>query len=902
MQPNLLATKLFQPQLSAKRVQRPRLVERLNEGLAAGRQLTLISAPAGFGKTTCASEWLAHQNLRPVAWLSLDPSDDEPARFFRYFVAALQTVDKALGRELGSVLESGQLPPAEVIAAILTNSILQTPASFMLVLDDFHVIQNAVIVDVLESLVSHQPPQLHLVLVTREDPLLPLARLRVNNRMTEIRSADLRFSNPETGSFMKEIMGLTLDEGDLAALEERTEGWIAGLQLAGLSMKGRADLSNFIANLRGTQRYILNYLTDEVLGRQDEDIQHFLLQTSILDKLNGDLCDAVTGRSDSHSMLERLFTANLFLIPQDDEGHWYRYHHLFADLLRNQQNRLPKDHVTALHQRAGRWFEDEGMFAEAIEHSLLAKDYAHVVHLLEHHATSILIQGYFKALEGWIRALPPEWQSRSPKTNLAFAFIHLFHGNYEQVARYLVLADRAITQGDAAAEETISLRAEWLALQSNLLNVQGKPAEGMAAASQALQTLQPENHSTRSIACLGLGGAYRLAGDYTNLVPAYQMAIQESRLAGNLVSEMIAVTTLTLTATQNGKLHLAFETGSQLIDRIEHSGSLLPPVAGSVVATVGIVYYEWNQLEKARQFVLRSIHLSSLIVQNAGLAYEKVILARLQLAEGDLESAQKSIQESCDLLQLGIPAWVRPEIAAQQVRVFLALGNPSSAEAVLHQSGLPLENGVQVPERILYPAELLYVACLRWLLYRVREMSVAEDLRPGIELAGLIIDKAIEEQRLGITLEALLLRAQLLSALGQNEASLEDVCLALRLAEPEGFVRVFVDEGPAVAALLRRCLEREVAHDYVKYLLAAFPAAQAAAGSGPAGSELPEALTGREVEVLRLIAAGLKYSEIAGKLYITVNTVRFYVKEIYGKLNVNNRTQAIEAARRLGVL
>ncbi len=901
MRANLLATKLYQPSLPPRRVQRPRLLQRLNEGLAAGCQLTLISAPAGFGKTNCASEWAAHSAL-PVAWLSLDPSDDDPQRFFRYFVAALQAVDGNMGRELDAVLDSGQLPPPETITATLTNSILGTPHKFLCVLDDFHVIQDRTILAALETLIAHLPPQLHLALVTREDPLLPLARLRASRQITEIRSADLRFSSQEAGSFMKEMMGLALSEGDLALLEERTEGWIAGLQLAGLSMQGREDLSNFIANLRGTQRFILNYLMDEVLGRQNGEIQVFLLQTSILEGLNGDLCDAVTGRSDSSQVLERLFTANLFLIPLDDEGHWYRFHHLFLDLLRNQQNRLPKENLLALHRRACRWFEGAGMPGDAIEHALAARDYGHVVDLLELNAMPMVSQGDFRTLEGWMKALPPEWQASSPKANLAVALIHLIHGNYERVATYLAQADVPISRANVSDAKTIAMRAEWLAIRSNLYNVEGNSAEGLASARQALLDLPPENYSMRSVAYIGLGGAYRLAGDFTNLVAAYKLAIQNSEVAGNLMAKMIAVVALTLTATQNGRLNQAYEAGYEFIDWIERSGSPALPVLGTVYASVSLACYEWNQLEKGRAYILRSLQLNRLIGHNAGQAYAKIILARLQLAEADLENAGKSIQESAELTRLGIPAWLKPEIVAQQVRVYLALANPTSAEAVLRQHGLCLEDNMPVPERIVYPDELLLVACLRWLLYRAREMSLPVDLESGIKLAGLIIAKEIEEGRLGITLEALLLRAQLQSALGQKEAGMDDVCQALRLAEPEGFVRLFVDEGPEMAALLKRSLEGNVPREYLKRLLMAFPPTKTGVESIPAGPELAEPLTERELEVMRLISQGLKYSEIAARLFITVNTVRFYVKEIYGKLNVNNRTQAIETARQLGVL
>ncbi|MBN1992998.1 MAG: helix-turn-helix transcriptional regulator, partial [Anaerolineae bacterium] len=403
---NLLATKLHRPVLPAKWVQRPHLSQRLHEGLAFNRQITLVSAPAGFGKTTCISEWLNTLPNWPIAWLSLDAADDDPGRFFAYFIAALQQVEANLGRDIESVLRSGQLPPAEIISATLINDILKLAGRFLLVLDDFHVIQDRFILQVLEQLVANLPPPLYLVLLTREDPPLPLAQLRANNRLTEIRAKDLRFTDGEANRFLNEVMRLSLSQADVAALEDKTEGWIVGLQLAGLSVRDRDNPSDFIAALSGSHRFILSYLTEQVLHRQPEEVQQFLLQTSILDKLNGDLCNAVTGRSDGRALLERLFNGNLFLIPLDDEQQWYRYHHLFADLLRDLQNDLQKDKAAKLHQRAGRWYAQAGMVSEAIPHALAAEDYALAVDLLENHAMEMIMQGYAKTVNGWVQAIP----------------------------------------------------------------------------------------------------------------------------------------------------------------------------------------------------------------------------------------------------------------------------------------------------------------------------------------------------------------------------------------------------------------------------------------------------------------------------------------------------------------
>ncbi|MDY7042161.1 MAG: LuxR family transcriptional regulator, partial [Chloroflexota bacterium] len=467
----LLQSKLYIPPVRPELVSRPRLIKRLNAGLH--RKLTLVSAPAGFGKTTCISAWV-HGLDCPVTWLSLDPADDDPGRFFAYLVAALQEVDASLGREIEGVLRSGQLPPGEIISTTLSNDIQELEGRFLLILDDFQVIQDRFILEVLEKLVANLPQPLHLVLLTREDPPLPLARLRANNQLTEIRAGDLRFTGPEADRFLNEVMALSLSQADIAVLEDKTEGWIVGLQLAGLSVRDRADPSAFIATLSGSHRFILSYLTEQVLSRLPEETQSFLLKTSILDRLSGDLCNAVTGRTDGHALLERLLSANLFLIPLDDEQRWYRYHHLFADLLRDLQNTRQKDETTELHRRASSWYAQAGMASEAIRHALAAEDYALAVHLLENHAMDMIMQGYAKTVNSWVQAIPMEWSSLSPRTNLALAWMHLLRGAYSQASPYLERLEGSFSSPQVSKEDRQSLEAERLVMQSLLLNMEGK--------------------------------------------------------------------------------------------------------------------------------------------------------------------------------------------------------------------------------------------------------------------------------------------------------------------------------------------------------------------------------------------------------------------------------------------
>lgn len=914
---NVRRTKLYQPPPPARRVHRTNLIHQLNADLAAGRPLVLVSAPAGFGKTTLVSEWVSNVQL-PVAWLSLDRADDDPGQFFADLIATLQNLSNSIGRDIENVLQSGQLPPLPALATSLVNDILAAGVHFVLVFDDFQVIQDRAILEVLEIILTNPPEQLQLVLITREDPLLSLSRLRANHQMAEIRTGDLRFSEREVDLFLNEVMGLSLSDRDITAMENRTEGWAAGLQLAAIALHNRADVSSFITHLSGSDRYILSYLTEEVLSRQAEDIQFFLLQTSILDKLCGELCNALSGRADGQTLLEKCFHANLFLVPLDDEGRWYRFHHLFRDLLLIQQSRISKQDIIELHRRASQWYEQAGMTAESIEHALLAADYQHAVQILEDHALEMIMQGYLKTVEGWIQALPAEWQSHHPRANLAFAWMHLLRGNYERVIPYLQQTKQAIWDTDPDDEATKRLRAEWLSLQATLFNVQGKIGQSVEPANQALQWTGAEDYYVKSLAYSALGGGYRLAGDDARSIEAFQLAIQNSRAGGHLVPEMLAVGGLVGMAIQHGQLRFAYETGSHALERLEREGAIYSPMAGAVQATLGLICYEWNQLDKASSYLLQSIQLSNLSGHNAGAVYAKSILARLFEAQGDVDAASRTMQEVLDLLPLGLPAWIKPDIASHLARFYLGQGSPTTAEAVLKQLGLSMRDGSTIspisdnPDPLPYQDELKALIFLRLILCDIRKGQRLEELQQGIDLAGCLVSRALIEQRIEIVLQALLLRAQMVAVQGNMEASLVDLCQAVDLAEPEGYVRTFLNEGPAMIGLLKRSLKQRfhaglLQASFVRHLLASStqPDPIAVQGEAPIRHAAPglegkliEPLTDRELDVIRLMAQGLKYQEIAGQLFITVNTVRFYVKEIYSKLNANNRTQAIQAAHK----
>jgi len=923
--PDLLGTKLHRPSIPARWVQRPHLIQRLNEGLELKRQVTLVSAPAGFGKTTCIGEWVNTLDGWHIAWLSLDPSDDDPGRFIAYLIAALQNLESNLGQEIEGVIRSGQLPPTEVISTTLINDLSTLEGRCLLVLDDFHLIQDRSILQVIEQLLANLPNPLHLVLITREDPPLPLARLRANNQLTEVRARDLRFTRRDIDRFLNAVMGLSLSQADIAALEDRTEGWIVGLQLAGLSIQDRANPSSFIATLSGSHRYILSYLTEQVLSQQTEEIRQFLLETSILDKLSGDLCKAVTGRSDSYALLERLLNANLFLIPMDEVGHWYRYHHLFADLLRDLHNAFQKDKTTELHRRASRWFDQSGMANEAIQHALAAEDYAMAVDLLERHALEMIMQGYAKTVNGWVQALPVEWVSQSPRTNLAFAWALLLGGAYSPAVEYLERL-QATWIDPPLEKEKPAIQAEWLVLQSLVLYMQGKITECMDMATRALELAPEQGSRVRSLAYYVQASVLWLREDHQQAVEIYQMSIQHSRLAGNLVAEMMSTAGLAGMVFEQGKLHLAFEIASQAVDRIERSG-VLHPISAVIYASLGDAHYQWFQIEAARRNFQRALHLSTLGGSNTISVFCHVLLSRLSQIEGHLESAAREIQKAVDLLPMEAPAYLRQGVVSQQVRIYLALNRPAAAELALRGEGFSFDDqllGSDMPDGRIAPLSpqegisssigLLYNSILCVLFYRARVGKDPTRLKSGIELADGMIAAALKSQQLMVALETLLLRAQIYAVVGDHPASTADYVKALELAEPEGLIGVFVEQGQPLAEdladLVRRNQLGAIPVEYVERILNAFsesrlPRDPQPAADLPAEDEpvmLVEALTERELEVLRWMGEGLKYKEIAERLFISLNTVRYHVKAVYGKLNVTNRTQAIEVARQLRIM
>lgn len=924
----LLTSKLRCPDIPIREVQRQNIIQRLNEGLRLQRQITLVSAPAGFGKTTIISQWVNRLADGTATWLSLDALDDDPGRFFTYLAAAIQKIDPDLCRDLESVIRSGQLPSSTVLSMLLINDLQLLNEKVLLILDDFHFIQDPYILETIELLIGNMPHTLHLVLITREDPPLAFARLRANNRLTEIRAKDLKFSESDTIDFFINVMNLSLSKEDIILLEKKTEGWIAGLQLAGLSIQQQSDPSELIKQLSGSHRFILGYLTEQVLGRQPEYIRQFLLQTSILDKLSADLCYAVTGRDDSRIVLDRLFNANLFLVPLDESGHWYRYHQLFADLLVSLQPAQQNENTAGLHQRASRWYMAAGMPIDAIRHALHARDYEFTVHLLENHALEMIMQGYIKTVNHWAKAIPEEWALKSPRTNLAFAWMYLLRGDFLQAHPYLehLKENFGDHNGDLKLNEAEkSLKAEWFALQSLILYREGKALQSKTMATAALDNLHENEKWVHSLAYYALASSLILLNEYNQVYTAFQKSIQHGREANNTMAEMLSTLALSGIMLEQGQLQKAYEIVSRSVHQIEHSG-VLHPFSAVIYAGLSDAEYHKFQLADAHRHLERAQYINSLGGSNSVAIACHIMQARLHLFEGDLELAEKEVLTAKDIIPVNASTYIHNEVLAQEVRVFLAIDRPAAVEMILQNHGFSTGNRITYPglydssnvesqgDGITYANGLLFTSFLRFVLYLNRNRHQTEMLWSALDLADQVIKRALHSNQILLALELLLLRAQIHALLGEIESSRNDYIGALELAEPQGFISIFLEQGKPVAKDLKSLLQKNQLTNcntnYIRHILQVFSesvlsveqTAEAYPSPGFGRMQLIEPLTARELEVLHLMSRALKYKEIAAELVVSVNTVRFHVKSIYGKLNVSNRTQAIEAAHQYDLL
>jgi LuxR family maltose regulon positive regulatory protein len=883
MSTTILATKLYVPPPQPRVVLRPRLIERLNEGLH--RKLTLICAPAGFGKTTLLGGWLTACE-RPAAWLSLDEGDNDPTRFLAYLVAALRTVAPNIGEGVLGALQSPQPPPTESILTALLNEITTVPDGFVLALDDYHVIDARALDDALAFVLEHLPPGMHLVIATREDPHLPLARLRARGQLGEVRAADLRFTLSEAAEFLKGVMGLDLSEEDIAALETRTEGWIAGLQLAAISMQGHKDVASFIESFTGSHHFVLDYLVEEVLQQQPESVQTFLLRTSILDHLCGPLCDAVLldPSASGQETLEYIEHANLFLVPLDDERRWYRYHHLFAELLRQRLHQGTASAtgnegrgVTELHVRASQWYEDNGLEVEAFQHAAAANDVERAERLIEGEGVPLYFRGTVAPVLKWLESLPKTVLDTRPSLWVMYASVLLLV-DHTAVEQKLQAAEAAL-QGTESDDRTRDLVGRIASMRATLAVIQHDAETIIAQSRRALKYLHPDNLPVRTATTWTLGHAHQLQGDRAAAREAYDEVISTGKSFGDSVYTIAATINLGQLQEADNQLPLAAESYRRVL---QLAGDPPQPIACEACLGLARITYQWNDLDAAEQHGQQFIQLTRQMGSVDSFASYDVFLARLKLARGDVAGAVAILTRAEEFVRQHNFVFRMPDVAAAQVLTLLQQGNLAAAARLAQTHDLPLS---QARVHLAQGDTSAALAALGPL----RRQAEAKDW---------------EDERLKV----MVVQALALHAHGEKEEAGRVLGDALALAEPGGFIRIFVDEGIPMAQLLSEAAAHGIMPDYTGKLLAAFEAEaqkrEDKSYSPPArlAQPLTDPLSQRELEVLRLIAQGLSNREISERLFLALDTVKGHNRRIFGKLAVQRRTEAVEKARSLDIL
>jgi LuxR family maltose regulon positive regulatory protein len=869
--------------------------------------LTLISAPAGFGKTTLLVEWLRERadGEGSVAWLSLDEGDNDPIRFLSYLVAALQAIEEESGEGVLSALRSPEAPRIEAIMAALINELAALPGELTLILDDYHLIDSEPVHGVISFLLEHLPPNVHLVISSRIDPPLLLSRLRARNQMMKLDATELSFTSEEAATFLNSVMGLELSAEDVAALEERTEGWIAGLQLAALSMRDRADVSGFVKAFSGSHRDVLDYLAEEVLERQLGQVREFLLQTSILNHLTGSLSDALTGRSDGQEMLEELERDNLFVVALDEERRWYRYHHLFADFLRSRLQREHPDQIKELHCRAAAWYEQNGWISEAVEHALAAGDLERAVQLVEYNALTLVLRSEGATMDRWLAALPAGLVRARPQLSLARAIWALISARLDEVEPLLTDAERTLGTADPPHEPPVDEATSGLAnvpgtvaqLRAELARHRGDAERAIQFAQRAIAHAGEGDRYLRYLSRWNLAVATLMQGRVGEAEDALADLVRDPWATGpNHYFAVRASYALGQAQRGQGRLGAALQTYRQGLELAAEAGRTQLPTAG--VAHVGLaeILCERNELDAALEHATEGVVLCRQLGYAQQLVTSLTVLTWIRQARGDKAGALEAIDEAERLVPNPdtIVDIIFP-VAVQRARLLLAQGKVDAAARWCTERGLSVEDEPS------YLREREHLVLARVLLAQDnpdQALILLERLREEAQAAG----------RSGSMVEILALQSLALREKGEGEQAVSILTQALDLAEPEGYVRTFADEGPPMSALLSEVLEiqrrERLASDvpayYLRKLLAALD--HDASGAATPGSGLPEPLSEREMEVLALIAAGKSNRQIAKDLFVAQSTVKTHVNNIHRKLDARNRIQAVARARELGLL
>lgn len=906
MEAPLITTKLYIPSPRPHLVLRSRLIEQLETGSRG--KLTLVSAPAGYGKTTLVSSW-AQQTPNPVVWLSLDENDNDLGRFLTYIVVALQQINSSLGIDTLTALQSSQSPQVEILLTMLVNEIAASEKKMTLVLDDCHLITNQSIFDALEFLLNHMPPYMHLVIAGRVDPSIPFSRWRAGGQLAEIRSDDLRFTEAEVIAFLNDLMKLDLSQEDIKALDKRTEGWVAGLQLAALSLQGRDDKHEFVEAFSGSHTHIIDYLVEEVLSRQPEDIRTFLCRSSILERFNAPLCDITLEISTSQQILKRLVEDDLFLISLDGERYWYRYHHLFADFLELCLEENQPEHIRELHHRAAGWYELNGFTAEALNHYLIAKEDSEATRLVEANAKRLVEGSELATLIKWVGKLPDAQVRVRPWLCVYHAWaLRLSGSKFDVVEARIQAAEQALehhgwhlSQNKSAGESTLA-KDEAHSLLGHIYALRAFQALFMDQIPQVIKlanhanTYQPEGKFLHSSIGFALGWAYRFSGDLEAAYQAFGETEKFSLASGNIYMAVAAICRLAYGQVLGGELHrtlVNFRKAESIATRKD--GTRLP-VAGYAYVYMAGLYYEWNDLDKAIHYALEGIDLC----ERVGYIMDQIVgyatLARLRYAKNGWDSAQEALQTAEGLSKrMGGYVYARRWVEDCQVRLWIAEGKLESVARWVQESGLGVE------DELSFMRDIEHITLARALVALGKVQPDKLHTQDALSLLTRLQELTEAANWNGKLIEVLVLQALALQSISKDDEALAVLGSALSLAKPEGYIRSFIDEGKPMEVLLRKASIRGITPNYIDKLLAGFEVDKRT-GYIPPPSTLIEPLSQREREVLRLLATDLSGPEIANELSIALSTVRYHSNNIYGKLNVHNRRTAVRRAEVLGLL
>jgi LuxR family maltose regulon positive regulatory protein len=886
----LLATKINIPPLREKRVHRSRLLARLTAGLS--HKLTLISSPAGFGKTTLLSEFAAVSEL-PVAWFSIDQDDNDSVRFLTYLIGALGKIKPGFGGSIFSLLQTPKPESVETLLTILINEIIEELPPFVLVLDDYHLIVDQEINQSLAFLLEHQPEEMHLIIATRADPDLPLSRLRARNQLTEIREVDLRFTDQEAAEFLSGVMGLELDEEQLSSLEERTEGWAAGLQLAALSLQEQEDQEAFLRTFAGSNRYILDYLGQEVLDSQTQEVRDFLLKTSILERLNTPLSESLTGLKNSQQILEYLEANHLFTLPLDQERTWYRYHRLFQEYLRKSLADSKPDVVPHLDSKASIWFEQQGYFDEAIDHALRAGDHQRAVELIEAIAQSRLMRSEVSSLMRWIEALPEDLILNRPALCLTKAWALMVRGgSMEQVEGCLQEIEKA-----GVADQ---LLGSLYVLRSFQATMKGDALSGLEQSQRGLQLLSEDDIFLHSMVSDNLGMVYLMLGDFDTSIEHFKQAAEISRQAGNTMIEVGALCNIAGIWMLQGQLNKAWSTNQQALELATVTRGRRLPVAGKALLGLGEIAREWNELKTATDYLNEGLELFELYGE-LGSVISYLTLARIKEVGGDLDGAQ-AIVDHASQLAVEVEASKMDDliVEAYQAQLWILQGRYDLAFRWIQENDLEQQIKKHKDQPRFDPIwEIQSQTLARFYISQGEYDLALQAIEPTLAVAE-------KNNRLRSKIKIHAMQAAICQSKGDSEGALGILERVLILGEPEGFVRTILDEGEPIVKLLYQAVSKGIHPDYAKKLLAAAmqikPSELSIKNDPGKQAQLVEALSEREIDVLQLIADGLSNQEIANRLHISLSTVKGHTSNIFGKLGVHKRTQAVSRAIDLGIL